>query len=163
MPSNLSLPIYMTSNLSLLCTFGHQLPNFWHPDAPHHSLPSLIKWPDWNVSQSPDICLLHTPLRPQLLQKLPWVLLDIWRAPKEGLGYSSIEMVYGSPLTLAWYFVWSHSTQPDDNLQLSRLRDNVSSPFPICTSWHGVVPTSVPGELQVKFVFICCNAHCTPL
>lgn len=55
------------------------------------------------------------------------------------------------------------SIHSDNNLQLQRLRDRVCSLFPIPTSQHGVVPTSVPCDLQqAKYVLIRRDAPYTP-
>ena len=52
---------------------------------------------------------------PNWSNELPWVLLGIRTAPKEDLGCSSAEMVYGAPLTVPGDFISSHNTQPDYN------------------------------------------------
>ena len=39
------------------------------------------------------------------MDELPWVLLGIQTAPKEDLGVSVAELVYGGPLTLPGEFV----------------------------------------------------------
>ena len=38
------------------------------------------------------------------VEQLPWVLLGLRTAPKEDLGYSSAELVYGEPLTVPGEF-----------------------------------------------------------
>ena len=91
------------------------------------------------------------------------MLLGIRTAPKEDLGCSSAEMVYGTPLTVPGDFIPNHSIS-DNNLQLQRLHDQVRSLVLVPTSQHGAVPTSVPRNLQqAKFVFIRRDAHRTPL
>ena len=96
---------------------------------------------------------------PSWTQELPWVLLGIRTAPKEDLGCSSAEMVYGAPLTVPGDFIPNHSIS-DNNPRLQRLRDQVRSLVPVPTSQHGAVPTSVPRDLQqAKFVFIRRDAH----
>ena len=46
-------------------------------------------------------------LRPNWQDELPWVLLGIRTAPKEDLGTSSAELVYGSPLMVRGNFLIS--------------------------------------------------------
>ena len=100
---------------------------------------------------------------PNWTQELPWVLLGIRTVPREDLGCSSAELVYGAPLSVPGDFISSHSTCSDSKFQLQRLRDQVRSLAPIPTSQHGVVPDSVPRDLQqAKFVFIRRGAHRTP-
>ena len=93
------------------------------------------------------------------------MLLGIRTAPKEELGYSSAEMVYGTPLTVPGDFLPSLvGTHDDTTLCLCQLRDQVRSLIAISTSCHGTVRSSVPQNLQqAKFVFICCDAHRKPL
>lgn len=101
---------------------------------------------------------------PSWIQELPWVLLGIRTAPKEDLGCSSAEMVYGAPLTVPGDFLPSQGKYTATDLHLRQLRDQVRSFVPVPTSQHGAVSTSVPANLQqAKFVFICRDAHCTPL
>ena len=101
---------------------------------------------------------------PNWAQELPWILLGIRTAPKEDLGSSSAELVYGAPLTVPGDFIPSHSTPSDNKCRIQRLRDQVRSLAPIPTSQHGTVPVSVPRDLQqAKFVFIRRDAHRTPL
>ena len=101
---------------------------------------------------------------PNWLNELPWVLLGIRTAPKEDLGCSSAEMVYGAPLTVPGDFVSTHDTHSDYNSQLQQLRNRVRTLVPIPTSQHGVAPASIPHTLQqAKFVFIRRDAHRTPL
>ena len=79
------------------------------------------------------------------------------------MGCSSAELVYGAPLTVPGDFISSHSIRSDSKFQLQRLHDQVRSLAPIPTSQHGVVPASVPRDLQqAKFVFIRRDAHRTP-
>ena len=101
--------------------------------------------------------------RPTWTQELPWVLLGIRTAPREDLGCSPAEMVYGAPLTVPGDFIPSQSVHSDD-LQLARLREQVKSQVPIPTSRHGQRLTSVPRNLQqAKFVFIRRDSHRTTL
>ena len=99
---------------------------------------------------------------PSWTRELPWVLLGIRTAPKEDLGCSSAEMVYGALLTVPGDFIPSHDIP--DHLKLQRLQDRVRSLVPVPTSQHGAVHASLPRNLQqAKFVFIRRDAHRTPL
>ena len=108
---------------------------------------------------------LHARLSgPNWSDELPLVLLGIRTAPKEDLGCSSAELVYGTPLTIAGDFIANHGHQSDHSLQLQRLRDRVGSLASVPTSRHGTAPVSVPADLQrAKFVFVRCDAHRTSL
>ena len=99
------------------------------------------------------------------IRELPWVLLGIRTVPKEDLGCSSAELVYGTPLTIPGDFIQPCNTQSlDASHFLQRLHAHVRSLVPTATSQHRVVPFSVPRNLQqAKFVFIRRDAHRTPL
>ncbi len=102
---------------------------------------------------------------PNWVQELPWVLLGIITAPKEDLGCSSAEMVYGFTFTEPGDFIPGFAdTLSNTSLHLRQLRDQVRSLVPVPTSQHGTAPKSVPHNLlQAKFVFIRCDAYRTPL
>ena len=92
------------------------------------------------------------------------MLLGIRTAPKEELGCSSVELVYGTSLTVPGNFIASQGPQNDHHSQLQRLRKQVRALVPVPTIQHGTVPASVPNTLQKsKFVFIRRDAHSTPL
>ena len=101
---------------------------------------------------------------PNWTAELPWVLLGIRTAPKDDLGCSSAEMVYGAPLTVPGDFFVGHNSQPEHRSQLQQLRDQVCMQVPMPTSQHGVIPSSIPPNLkQSQFVFVRWDAHRTPL
>ena len=101
---------------------------------------------------------------PQWAQELPWVLLGIRTAPKEDLGCSSAELVYGAPVTVPGEFFPAHTSQPNHNSELQRLREQVQALVPISTSHHGITPISIPPDLQhSQYVFIRRDSHRTPL
>ena len=94
-------------------------------------------------------CHLKSELRahltgPNLTQELPCVLLGIRTVPKENLGYSSAELVYGAPLTVPGDFKPSHGIPSDNSFRLQQLRDQVRSLASIPTSQHGAVLAYVP-------------------
>lgn len=101
---------------------------------------------------------------PDWCRELPWVLLGIRTTPKEDLGCSSAEMVFGAPLTVPGDFIPNF---PDSAINsdhsLRQLRETVRSVIPMPTSQHGPTVTSIPpGLQQTKFVFVRRDAHRTP-
>ena len=103
---------------------------------------------------------------PNWVDELPWVLLGLRTAPKEDLGSSSSELVYGSPLAVPGDFF--PDSQPQSTSQeLQRQRDRVGSLKPIPTSTHCSEHSrqpNVPGALKdAKFVFVRRDARKTPL
>ena len=101
---------------------------------------------------------------PNWTRELPWVLLGIRTSPKQDLGCSSAEMVYGAPLTVPGEFIPSHVKHSNTTQYLQQLWSQVGSLLPVPTSQHDTVLFSVPRNLQcTKFVFIRRDAHCNPL
>jgi hypothetical protein len=98
------------------------------------------------------------------LDELPWVLLGIRTAPKEDLGTSSAELVFGAPLTVPGDFV-SSNTQPDTPSQrLRELRQTMKTFVPVPTSQHKPVSAFVPHTLKASpFVFVRHDAYKKPL
>ena len=93
---------------------------------------------------------------PNWIEELPWVLLGIGTAPKEDLGSSTAELVYGSPLTVPGDFV--PDSQPRTASQeLQQQCQRVGDLRPVPTTAHGKeqIQTNVPQSLkQAKFVFL---------
>ncbi|KAK3792031.1 hypothetical protein RRG08_055298 [Elysia crispata] len=56
---------------------------------------------------------------PNWVEELPWVLLGLRATPKEDLGYSSAELVYGEPLTISGELVPPKSAKSMDDLLLN--------------------------------------------
>ena len=89
------------------------------------------------------------------IDKLPWVLLGIRTVPKEDLGCSSPEMVYGASLTVPGYFLPRGQDTDDVAHFLPRLRETVRKLAPRPTVPHGTKPSSVPTALaDSRFVFV---------
>ena len=102
--------------------------------------------------------------RANWLDELPWVMLGIRTTPKEDLGASSAELVYGAPLTVPGDFLANPDATPHPSAQLQQLRDTVRNIVPTPTSQHGRQAFSVPADLRTsKFVFLRRDAHKTPL
>ena len=102
---------------------------------------------------------------PTWTDELPWVLLGIRTAPKEDLGTSSAELVYGAPLTVPGDFI-AHSTHPPDPAnELQRFRHAVRQFVPSPTTRHGGGGKSFtpPALRDSAFVFIRRDAHRTSL
>ena len=98
------------------------------------------------------------------IDELPWVLLGIRTAPKEDLGTSSAELVYGSPLTVPGDFVATTADTEKPRDFLPALREKVANFRPIPTSQHGTPASYVPKPLQhSQYVFVRRDAHRTPL
>ena len=92
---------------------------------------------------------------PHWTRALPWVLLGIRTAPKEDLGCSVAELVYGTPLTLPGEFIDETSDDNSPTALLPALREIVGNMHPIPTSNHSARTPSVPKHLrQAEFVFI---------
>ena len=101
---------------------------------------------------------------PNWIDELPWVLLGIRTAPKEDLGTSSAELVFGEPLTVPGDFIPASSTVPQPSAFLPALRNKVGTLAPVPTSQHGSHAASVPHNLhQCAYVFIRRDNHRTAL
>ena len=103
---------------------------------------------------------------PNWIDELPWVLLGLRTAPKEDLGSSSAEMVYGSPLAVPGDF-FPDSQPRSASQELQRQRDRVGSLKPTPTSAHGGEVShrpNVPKTLKdARFVFVRRDAQKSPL
>ena len=68
---------------------------------------------------------------PNWMDELPWVLLGIRTAPKEDLGASTAELVYGGPLTVPGDFVPDGTPKPaSHHLEQQRRRVGDLRPVP---------------------------------
>ena len=101
---------------------------------------------------------------PDWIDELPWVLLIIRTVPKEDLGCSSAEMVYGAPLTVPGDFLPRGQDTDDVAHFLPRLRETVRKLAPRPPVPHGMKPSSVPTALaDSRFVFVRRDSHRPPL
>ena len=92
---------------------------------------------------------------PDWVNELPWIMLGIRTSPKEDLGASSAEMVYGSPLTVPGDFIPNPIGKQSHADFLPVLRDIVHQFKPVPTSRHGTFTPTVPSDLaSSQFVFI---------
>lgn len=97
---------------------------------------------------------------PNWIDVLPWVLLGIRSAPKEDLGSSSAELVFGAPLTVPADFISPPTFHATPSEHLHRLRETVGNLAPVPTSRHGLTPSAVPtGLSKSPFVFVRRGGH----
>ena len=87
-------------------------------------------------------------------KELPWVLLGLRTTPKEDLGYSSAELVYGEPLTIPGELVPPKSAKSMDDLLLN-FRLNILLYAPLPASHHtSARPYLSPSLLAAKHVYV---------
>lgn len=101
---------------------------------------------------------------PNWVDELPWVLLGIRTAPKEDLGASAAELVYGTPITVPGDFIPTAALPVTPTQHLRVLRDAIGSLAPVPTSAHGTIKPCVPHSLSVSpYVFIRRDGYHRPL
>lgn len=101
---------------------------------------------------------------PNWFEELPWVLLGLRTAPKDDLGYSSAELVYGEPLTIPGEMIPSNSQPWSATDFLSSFRSNTHLHTPRPTAHHSNPGTSLPSSLlTAKYVYIRTDAVKSPL
>ena len=92
---------------------------------------------------------------PDLVDKLPRVLLGIRTAPKHNLQCSSAELVYGSPLSVPGDFLPSHSRSSPKAAFLSGLRNHIQQLTPTLmprdTEQHPYVPSE---HFECQYFFV---------
>ena len=92
---------------------------------------------------------------PNWVEELPWVLLGLTKTtPKEDLGYSSAELVYGEPLTIPGELVPPKSAKSMDDLLLN-FRLNIPLYATRPASHHtSARPYLSPSLLAAKHVYV---------
>ena len=97
------------------------------------------------------------------IDELPWVMLGLRTVPKEDMGASVAEMLYGTPLTVPGAFtVPSNDPEAADHLQ--RMRDIAGRLVPAPDAWHGTRATAnTKGLRESEFVFVRWDASHGPL
>ena len=102
---------------------------------------------------------------PNWMKELPWVLLGLRTSPKDDLGASSAELVYGSQIMVPGEFVGSRTSFeacPDQFLQ--NLRETVRKLMPTPTAKRGGCSPSFPASMQsTRYVFIRRDGNKGPL
>ena len=100
------------------------------------------------------------------VDQLPWVLLGIRTMPKEDIGASSAELVYGAPLTVPGDFapMLPNQLSPSVAEHLRTMRGYVEQLVPVPMSRHGDKQIALPSALRTaQFVFVRVDGHKTPL
>ena len=103
---------------------------------------------------------------PNWLDELPWVLLGIRTAPKEYIGCSSADLVYGVPLTVPGDIVPRGQETQEATRFLPRLRKTVRDPaprsyIPHCT--RVTRPSFMPSTLaHSAYICVCRDSHRPP-
>ena len=100
---------------------------------------------------------------PAWIDELPWIMLGLRTAPKDDMGASVAEMVYGTPLTVpGTFFVPSNGPEASEHLQ--RMRDIAGRLVPAPNAWHGTRSTATTKGLEeAAFVFVRRDASHGPL
>ena len=97
------------------------------------------------------------------INELPWVMLGLRTAPKQDMGVSVAEMVFGAPLTIPGAFT-SFGTTPEKADHLRRMRDIAGRLVPAPDAWHGTPrPAKLKGLAEADFVFVRRDATHGPL
>ncbi len=92
------------------------------------------------------------------MDELPWVLLGLRTTPKDDIGTSLAEMLYGTPITVPRALIM-HEHEPDPSRQLECLSEIAGHLGPAPDAWHCSRNSTVPASLQTaESVFIRCDA-----
>ena len=103
---------------------------------------------------------------PAWMDELPLVLLGLRSAPKEDLGCSPSELVYGTTIRLPGEFFEAPTSSAEQDVSgfLARLRSTMAALRPKDTTHHRRHTIHMPVDLQrCSFVFVRHDAHRTPL
>ncbi|GFO43156.1 Pol polyprotein [Plakobranchus ocellatus] len=102
---------------------------------------------------------------PNWADELPWILLGLRTAPKEDIGSSAAELVYGIPLTVPGEFIDPFAKCVPSGIGRDSCYRNIKNLSPLPTVHHNLWAQShVPKSLRdSKFVFIRHDGHRGPL
>ncbi|GFO26781.1 Pol polyprotein [Plakobranchus ocellatus] len=102
---------------------------------------------------------------PNWADELPWILLGLRTAPKEDIGSSVAEIVYGTPFTVPGEFIDPSAKCVPSGIACDSCYTNIKNLSPLPTVHHNLSAQSyVPKSLRnSKFVFICHDGHRGPL
>ncbi|GFO31447.1 Pol polyprotein [Plakobranchus ocellatus] len=102
---------------------------------------------------------------PNRADELPWILLGLRTAPKEDIGSSAAEIVYGTPLTVPGEFTDPSAKCVPSGIAHDSCYTNINNLSPLPTVHHNLSAQSyVPKSLRnSKFVFIRHDGHRGPL
>ena len=100
---------------------------------------------------------------PAWIDELAWVMLGLRTMPKEDLGTSVAEMVYGTTLTVPGTFV-GPSSNPDATEHLQKMRNMAGRLVPAPDAWHGTKAIALTKGLEeAEYVFVRRDAAHSPL
>jgi len=101
---------------------------------------------------------------PDWCAHLPWVLLGMRTTPKEGLGVSSAEMVFGETIAVPGEFFPPSQDAADTDANLTNLRRTVGKYRPVVQTYQDKQHRHVPKSLSTcPHVFVRNDAHRPPL
>ena len=101
---------------------------------------------------------------PDWCAQLPWVLLGMRTTPKEGLGVSSAEMVFGETIAVPGEFFPPSQDTADADVNLANLRRTVGKYRPVIQTYQHKQHRRVPKSLSTcTHVFVRNDAHRPPL
>ncbi len=96
--------------------------------------------------------------------QLPWVLMGIRSAPKEDMGYSPAELVFGNVITIPGEFVAKQARDMKPADIFPALHDKMQRLLPPPTSHHNATRSFLPPTIfTTKYVFIRQDGHRGPL
>ena len=97
------------------------------------------------------------------MNDLPWVMLGLRSMPKQDMGVSVAEMVYGTLLTVPGTFVGA-GKEPETSDHIQLMRDIAGRLVPAPDSWHGSrTAASTRGLPEAEYVFVRRDAAHGPL
>ena len=128
----------------------------WHQTLSYFGVQSTGKLVGRAPASPTQKCLIARMNGPDLVDKLPRVLLGIRTAPKHNLQCSSAELVYGGPLSVPGDFLPSHSRSSPKAAFLSGLRNHIiqqltSTLMSLDTEQHPYVPSEL---FECQYVFV---------
>ncbi|KAK3774675.1 hypothetical protein RRG08_035102 [Elysia crispata] len=102
---------------------------------------------------------------PSWTDELPWVLLGLRTVPKDGIGSSAAELVYGTPLTVPGQFIDPASKCQPMSASNDSFSSTVKKLSPLPISHHSISPSAAISQSlrDAQFVFIRQDGHRGPL
>ena len=95
---------------------------------------------------------------------LPWVLLGLRTTPKDGIGVSPAEMVYGETVSVPGEFFYQNSADESTKFSLEQLRRVVGKFAPFRPTKKNYRKTNVSEDLlKTEYVFVREDSHRPPL
>ncbi len=102
--------------------------------------------------------------RPDWHRELWAVLLGMRTAPRDDIGASTAELVFGSPITVPGDLIEARTVEPASQEMLKQVRQIAAGRVPVPTSAHATPPTHTPKDLaECKYVFIRVDKVVNPL